>query len=181
MYTEYCWLEGDAPGGRSWSGPGPKGGGGVYGPQNGHTEQCALSVREAPKILFFAPGTGRSFVFTTCVYTQNAQIFHEISKTHKATSCFCWCPCMGTRQLKQFCLPFFLTPMVRCGFSSWGRRRYFERYLVGGMPPTAPERCTAMVQGPQRQRNKDFLWSFSIQHWVVHQFVTGTIIGDFIL
>ena len=39
-------------GGRSWSGPDPKGGGGVYGPQNCRTEQGALSAPEAPEILF---------------------------------------------------------------------------------------------------------------------------------
>ena len=42
-------------GGRSWSGPDPKGGGDpppLYGPQNCCTEQCALSAPEAPEILF---------------------------------------------------------------------------------------------------------------------------------
>ena len=43
-------------GGRSWSGPDPKGGGGtpppLYGPQNCRTEQGALSAPEAPEILF---------------------------------------------------------------------------------------------------------------------------------
>ena len=39
-------------GGCSWPGPDPKEGGGVYGPQNCCTEQCALSAPEAPEILF---------------------------------------------------------------------------------------------------------------------------------
>ena len=44
-------------GGRPWSGPDPKGGGGgtpppLYGPQNCRTEQGALSAPEAPEILF---------------------------------------------------------------------------------------------------------------------------------
>ena len=46
----------DCHGGRSWSGPDPKGGGGgpppLYGPQNCRTEQGALSAPEAPEILF---------------------------------------------------------------------------------------------------------------------------------
>ena len=44
------WFTGADPG---WD-PTPKGGGGggLYGPQNCYTEQCALSAPEAPEILF---------------------------------------------------------------------------------------------------------------------------------
>ena len=54
-----CFLvpagQNNSHGGRSWSGPDPKGGGGgggLYGPQNWYTEKCALSAPEAPDILF---------------------------------------------------------------------------------------------------------------------------------
>ena len=59
----------------------PKGGGGgLYGPQNCCTEQCALSAPEAPQILFQAYGRGNFFCLTLCVCTQNTQNFVENSK-----------------------------------------------------------------------------------------------------
>ena len=84
------------------------GAGGLYGPQNGYAEQCALSALEAPEIWFSAPGTRRTFVCTKCVQTQNAQIFRGNSTTHKVTSCFCWgFSAWGEDKLNNFASNFF--------------------------------------------------------------------------
>ena len=47
-------LQGEVTGAGPGRDPTPKGGGGggLYGPQNCRTEQCALSAPEAPQILF---------------------------------------------------------------------------------------------------------------------------------
>ena len=52
------------------------GGGGLYGPQNIRTEQCALSAPEAY-------GRGNFFCSTLCVSTLNTQNFVENSKMAK--------------------------------------------------------------------------------------------------
>ena len=59
------------------------GGGGLYRPQNGCTEQWVLWAPEVPEILFQEYGRGKFFCLTLYVYTQNSQNFVEISKIQK--------------------------------------------------------------------------------------------------
>ena len=55
----HLWATSDH-GGRSWSGPDPKkGGGGLYGPRDCYTEQCALS--EPPRGSVSAPGARQAY------------------------------------------------------------------------------------------------------------------------